>query len=638
MFFATLVAAQFDINEKAVGVQLFQWPFAAIGQECVDFLGPNGYSYVQTSPVQAHIRNNGDENGLPPWWIVYQPISYEIGNRLGTEAQFKSMVAACKSVGVDVVVDVVLNHHPGVGSFDNKAYGPTSNVQWSAKAFAESFPGPGYTAEHYHDNECNGNIPGQPSDSEIFNCRLGSLVDLKTEHPYVRTKIIQFLNTLISYGVVGFRTDAAKHVPPSDWSAIMSGLTPTYAGKKPFFSQEVFFSFPDGSYKTYPSLGRVLNFDYGISVGKAFRNIDTSTDQLPAILNSLRLQGGVSTVFIENHDIERQALGHQSFAVSSENGGWWYRQAIAFNILYPFGLPIVHSGYQFTYVPGQESKKSPPSQADGTIIAPAFSVNKTCTNGWTCQHRYSDVYPLARVRTFMGKGLNAPVTVISAGRNQIYWSVAGRGFVAINSAQGGGTTEDMIVSLSTGLKQGTYCNMVYARNVNGKCVLWPGVTLNAEQVAYIVDTSGKTTVRLLQSDKSRVLALYADTDGYIPSSTVSQAPSSIPPSTTPTPSTPPPSSADSVSFKVTHDTGVGDSVYVVGTFNSWDACNPVKCNWSTGNVWQCGPISLTPGTVYQWKAVQYGTKTGTTCKNPVWQAGNNNQFTASANLVASTAY
>jgi hypothetical protein len=36
-----------------VGVQLFQWPFADIAKECVDFLGPNGYAFVQTSPVQG---------------------------------------------------------------------------------------------------------------------------------------------------------------------------------------------------------------------------------------------------------------------------------------------------------------------------------------------------------------------------------------------------------------------------------------------------------------------------------------------------------------------------------------------------------------------------------------------------------
>ncbi|KAI8905816.1 glycoside hydrolase superfamily [Gorgonomyces haynaldii] len=623
---AQLVSAQFDINDKAVGVQLFQWPFRDIARECTEFLGPNGYSFVQTSPVQAHIDDPKDGQKLP-WYIMYQPVGYNIGNRLGTEADFRYMVDTCRNAGVDIVVDVVLNHNSYVNIQSSKSFGSVN--PWTGSQFGESFPDAGYTAEHYHDNVCNGDIDWN-NDFSVYNCRLAKLVDLKTEHPYVRSKIIEFLNKLTSYGVVGFRVDAAKCIPLSDWQAITSGLNKNYRGNKPYVAWEIFYAFgSDGTYKNYQSLGRVTNFDYGSAVGRAFRNVGGfTTDQLVNTLNSQQLPGYVSQTFVENHDKERDVDGNNNYALSQVNGGWWYKQAVAFNILYPYGIPVVHSGFKFVFNGPEPAREvpvtAPYDAATGLISSIPIATNNTCGNGWLCQHRYSDVYPLARVRTFMGKGLNAPVTVISAGRNQIYWSVAGRGFVAINSAQGGGTTEDMIVSLSTGLKQGTYCNMVYARNVNGKCVLWPGVTLTKEQVAYTVDASGKTTVRLLQSDKSRVLALYADTDGYleavVPTSTVA------------------PPSAATVSFKVSHDAGFGDSVYVVGTFNSWDACNPVKCNWSTGNVWQCGPISLTPGTVYQWKAVQYGTKTGTTCKNPVWQAGNNNQFTASANLVASTAY
>lgn len=39
-----------------VGAQLFQWPFSDIAKECKEFLGPNGYAFVQTSPVQGTVR------------------------------------------------------------------------------------------------------------------------------------------------------------------------------------------------------------------------------------------------------------------------------------------------------------------------------------------------------------------------------------------------------------------------------------------------------------------------------------------------------------------------------------------------------------------------------------------------------
>ncbi|KAI8892225.1 glycoside hydrolase superfamily, partial [Globomyces pollinis-pini] len=92
-----------------VGVQLFQWPFNDIARECTDFLGPNGYGWVQTSPVSAHVRDGFDGEKFP-WYLAYQPMAYKIGNRLGTEEEFSQMVKTCRAAGVEVVVDVVLNH------------------------------------------------------------------------------------------------------------------------------------------------------------------------------------------------------------------------------------------------------------------------------------------------------------------------------------------------------------------------------------------------------------------------------------------------------------------------------------------------------------------------------------------------
>ena len=35
-----------------------------------------------------------------PWWERYQPVSYKLTSRSGTEAEFKDMVHRCKAVGV----------------------------------------------------------------------------------------------------------------------------------------------------------------------------------------------------------------------------------------------------------------------------------------------------------------------------------------------------------------------------------------------------------------------------------------------------------------------------------------------------------------------------------------------------------
>ncbi|KAA1110706.1 hypothetical protein PGT21_030091 [Puccinia graminis f. sp. tritici] len=86
-----------------VTVQLFQWRYSDVGDECEAFLGPNGYRYVQVSPPHEHIEG-------PQWWTDYQPVSYRIGSKRGSEAEFDRMVQRCGGAGVGVIVDVVLNH------------------------------------------------------------------------------------------------------------------------------------------------------------------------------------------------------------------------------------------------------------------------------------------------------------------------------------------------------------------------------------------------------------------------------------------------------------------------------------------------------------------------------------------------
>ena len=52
------------------------------------------------------------------WWTRYQPVSYNLTSRSGTREEFASMVSRCNSVGVNVIVDMVINHmssHGGIG-------------------------------------------------------------------------------------------------------------------------------------------------------------------------------------------------------------------------------------------------------------------------------------------------------------------------------------------------------------------------------------------------------------------------------------------------------------------------------------------------------------------------------------------
>jgi alpha-amylase len=94
-------------NGRSVMVHLFEWKWTDIAAECERFLGPKGYAGVQVSPPNEHARITSPWR---PWWERYQPVSYKIISRSGSEAEFRNMVDRCNAVGVRIYVDAVINH------------------------------------------------------------------------------------------------------------------------------------------------------------------------------------------------------------------------------------------------------------------------------------------------------------------------------------------------------------------------------------------------------------------------------------------------------------------------------------------------------------------------------------------------
>lgn len=76
-------------------VQLFEWKWSDIASECESFLAPKGYGGVQISPPNENlvIANR-------PWFERYQPISYKLITRSGTELDFLDMTIRCNKAGV----------------------------------------------------------------------------------------------------------------------------------------------------------------------------------------------------------------------------------------------------------------------------------------------------------------------------------------------------------------------------------------------------------------------------------------------------------------------------------------------------------------------------------------------------------
>ena len=102
--------------KKDVQVIAFQQTWNTIAKECTSTYGPEDVAYVEVSPPQESIQGT-------QWWTSYQPVSYKLDSKLGTEAEFKNMIKQCNAVGVDIIADVVLNQTTGADVADGKQAG-----------------------------------------------------------------------------------------------------------------------------------------------------------------------------------------------------------------------------------------------------------------------------------------------------------------------------------------------------------------------------------------------------------------------------------------------------------------------------------------------------------------------------------
>lgn len=102
--------------KKDVQVIAFQQTWNTVAKECTSTYGPEDVAYVEVSPPQESIQGT-------QWWTSYQPVSYKLDSKLGTEAEFKNMIKQCNAVGVDIIADVVLNQTTGADVADGKQTG-----------------------------------------------------------------------------------------------------------------------------------------------------------------------------------------------------------------------------------------------------------------------------------------------------------------------------------------------------------------------------------------------------------------------------------------------------------------------------------------------------------------------------------
>ena len=170
-----LAATRSELERDTV-VNLFQWNWRSVAAECPR-LAKVGYAGVQISPAQEHAQVVGN-----PWWVDYQPVSYQIASRRGDRAAFQAMVSACHAVGVKIYADAVINHMAG----------SDSGVGWAGSTWSGHYTYPGiYQPQDFH--HCgiapNDDIGDYQNRAQVQTCELVNLADLDTGSDYVLSLI-----------------------------------------------------------------------------------------------------------------------------------------------------------------------------------------------------------------------------------------------------------------------------------------------------------------------------------------------------------------------------------------------------------------------------------------------------------------
>ncbi|KAL0234532.1 hypothetical protein PCE1_001568 [Barthelona sp. PCE] len=254
----------YEGGKKGAVVELFGWKYTDVAREC-EFMGKAGYLAVKVQTMghllDFHANYGGQFN---PWFFNYQPTGYDFESRYGSYSEFIDMVDTCRSHGVGIINDFIINHSTGSGNDmyyhrnDNgghcDVWGPKTSSQnlfrkngplpwWISSGFAyKATPRTGnplinenpYAAlppSSYH-AVYGGSISW--NDPLILNAMaLSGLTDIDTSDDYTQRRIASYIVEFISAGGQGGRVDAAKHIRPQDLAGIFKYVRKFLGGHIP---------------------------------------------------------------------------------------------------------------------------------------------------------------------------------------------------------------------------------------------------------------------------------------------------------------------------------------------------------------------------------------------------------------------
>ncbi len=272
-------AATGSSGSEQVILHCWNWPFSKIMSE-LDNIANAGFTAVQTCPI-TNIVGNG-ETQVSEWYQFYQPTSYNIGNKLGTEDQFKELCTAAENKGIHVIVDVVLNH------VANNSYFPVGS---DISSISNPYHTNGLLNNRW-DNRWACTQCDYPD-----GCH-----DLNTQNSEIQQLALKFLKKCVADGAYGFRFDAAKHIElPSDDSSYASNFWPTVVQNGSQFQYGEVIGGTNTPYKAYNSYMRLNALNMPGNIRGQIQNNQLNAGVVSEYASD-GLGGSDIVAWVESHD------------------------------------------------------------------------------------------------------------------------------------------------------------------------------------------------------------------------------------------------------------------------------------------------------------------------------------------------
>lgn len=203
-------------------LQCWNWSYNGIKANMAK-IAEQGFSAIQTSPIQTIKETTQNRQMSGSWWVYYQPSNFSIEtngqNACGTKAEFKAMCDEAHKYGIKVIVDAVLNHLANKG--DN--------------TISDTIP-----SDIRNDSSCWHNVSVNSwyeSRYDITQYCMGGLPDLNTSNTKIQNYAISFLKEAIDAGADGFRFDGAKHIETPVDDGFSSQFWPNVLGAATSYAQ-----------------------------------------------------------------------------------------------------------------------------------------------------------------------------------------------------------------------------------------------------------------------------------------------------------------------------------------------------------------------------------------------------------------